>query len=253
MLASILKGSIGVICGVAVAAATGVPGQAAQNLAQPPPQASTPPPASTPTVPRSPTALSGVWKFNKDLSSDTSKLDAQANSPQGNGGSGSGSGGGRRGFGGFGGRGRPSQSNTQQGLETRALIREMAEPPNQITMVVTDTTTTFTDDQGVERKFTTDGNKEKIDLGTAQVDSVSKWNADVLTVEMTGGNFKLTETYQLTVQGHELVETLSSTSSGNRQGSGLGTTAVPIKFVFDRADAGGGGQHRPGLAPHLGN
>lgn len=242
------------MCGVAVAAASGAVGLAMQDPTQPPAQASTPPPASAPNPPRLPTALSGVWKLNKELSSDTSKLDAQTSNPQSSSGGNSGSYGGHHGgFGGFGGgRGGRSSSNTEQGLETRALIREMAEPPDQVTMVVTDGATTFTDDQGVERKFTTDGKKEKIDLGTAQVDSVSKWDGDVLTVELTGGNFKLTETYQLTIQGHELVETLSSTNSSRNQGSGIGTTAVPIKRVFDRADTAGGGPHPLGPVSHVG-
>ena len=37
------------------------------------------------------------------------------------------------------------------------------------------------------RKFTTDGKEETIDLGTAQVDAISKWDGSVLTVELTGG------------------------------------------------------------------
>ncbi|HEY6358347.1 MAG TPA: hypothetical protein VIX35_08875, partial [Vicinamibacterales bacterium] len=124
------------------------------------------------------------------------------------------------------------------GLQRRALLREMAEPPNQVTVIVTDSTTTFTDDQGVERKFTTDGKKESIDLGTARVDSVSKWDGGTLTVEMTGGNFKLTETYQLTVQGHALVVEMKSATSGKTTNTPVGS-AVPLKFIFDKVDAGG--------------
>ena len=113
----------------------------------------------------------------------------------------------------------------------------MAEPPVQVTIVVADDTTTFTDDQGAMRKFTTNAKKETIDLGTAKVDSVSKWDGGTLTVEMTGGSFKLTETYQLTVQGHALVVELKSTNSASRNANGAGTTAVPVKRIYDRADA----------------
>ena len=64
--------------------------------------------------------------------------------------------------------------------------------------------------------------------------------APCLTVELTGGSSKLTETYQLTVQGHALVEELKGTGSGlNHGGSSTMTTPVPIKRIFDKADAGG--------------
>ena len=89
------------------------------------------------------------------------------------------------------------------------------------------------------RKFTTDGKKETIDLGTAQVGyAISKWDGGVLTVELTGGSFKLTETYQLTVQGHELVVALASVNSAKGQASNTGAAAVPIKRIYDRGDAG---------------
>jgi hypothetical protein len=239
MLRQILHGSITLICGLAVTT-LGAPARvraAAQDPAPPQAQAPAPPPAPN----QNPSALGGIWKFNKDLSSDTSKLQTQADNaspsagPSGRprGGSGGGYG---RGGGGGGGR---SVGSTEQGLQTRALLREMAEPPAQVTIVVSDGATTFTDDQGAVRKFTTDGKKESIDLGTAKVDSVAKWDGGTLTVEMTGGNVKLTETYQLTVQGHALVVELKSVNSGSTRSSGSGTTAVPYKRIYDRVDTGG--------------
>jgi hypothetical protein len=89
------------------------------------------------------------------------------------------------------------------------------------------------------RKFTTNGKKETIDLGTAQVDGVSKWDNGILTVELTGGSFKLTETYQVTVQGHALVVELKSATGNKNNGAAVGSTAVPIKRIYDKADAGG--------------
>jgi len=226
---------------LAALAATAVV-RAAQDPAGPQqPQIQAPAPAPAPAANQIPTALGGIWKFNKDLSSDTSKLQTQAdNTPAGSGATGHSRGGFGGGFGrGGGGGGGRSQASTEQGLQTRALLREMAEPPAQVTIVVGDGTTTFTDDQGTVRKFATNGKKESIDLGTAKVDSVSKWDGGTLTVEMTGGSFKLTETYQLTVQGHALVVELTSTNSSSRNGTGAGTTAVPVKRIYDRVETAG--------------
>jgi hypothetical protein len=243
MSRQILQGSTGVICGLALSALapTAIALASAHHLdwpQQPATQAAAP--APTPAANQLPSALGGIWKFNKDLSSDTSKLQTQAdNTPPSSGATGrphGGFGGFGPGGGGGGGRGRTS---TEQGLQTRALLREMAEPPAQVTIVVADETTTFTDDQGAVRKFTTNGKKESIDLGTAKVDSVSKWDGGTLTVELTGGSFKLTETYQLTVQGHALVVELKSTNSASRYPGGSGTTAVPLKRIYDKADVGG--------------
>jgi hypothetical protein len=238
----ILRGSMrlvgGLVFGVLVAPAI-VRAAAQDPVPPPPPPVQAPAPAPTPAANQSPSALGGIWKFNKDLSSDTSKLQTQAdNTPatsSATGRSRGGFGGYGRGGGGGGGGGR-IQPNAEQALQTRALLREMAEPPAQVTIVVEDDTTTFTDDQGAVRKFTTNGKKESIDLGTAKVDSVSKWDGGTLTVEMTGGSFKLSQTYQLTVQGHALVVELKSTNSASKNTNGAGTTAVPIKRIYDRVD-----------------
>lgn len=255
MSRKILKGSISLVGGLALAVA-GTAVRAAGQNPPPPTQTQTTPPAQTaastqapapadtpPPVPnRDPHALGGLWKVNTDLSSDTSKLQQQTdNATQSAAATGSRRGGGGFGFGhgggGGGGGNKPSTTNSQQGLETRALLREMADTPQALTVIIADDTTTFTDDQGLVRKFTTNGKKETIDLGTAQVDSISKWDGGVLTVELTGGNFKLTETYQLTVQGHELVVALASLNTGNKSAN-TGAAAVPIKRIYDRADAG---------------
>ena len=232
MLRQIRQGSIAFICGLAVTAvgAAAAARAAAQDPAPPQPQT----PAAAPAANQDPRALGGIWKFNKELSSDTSKLETQAENASPSGGASSRP---RSRFSGFGGGGGRSVGSTEQGLQTRALLREMAQPPAQVTIVVADDTTTFTDDQGAVRKFTTNGKKESIDLGTAKVDSVSKWDGGTLTVELTGGNVKLTETYQLTVQGHALVVELKSVNSGSTRTSGSGASAVPFKRIYDRADA----------------
>jgi hypothetical protein len=217
--------------------------QTAQQ-APPPPQTPVTPVASTPGLQApadtSPARLGGIWNLNRELSTDTSNLLSEptaGSAGSGGGRSGSGSGGGGRrggGRGGYGGRsGSTTQSSSEQAVEARALGREVAEPPARITVVVADDTTTFTDDQGVVRKFTTSGKKESIDLGGAHVDSVSKWDNGVLTIELTAGSVKVTETYQVTVQGHEMVVEVKST--GGPRG---GANAVPVKRIYDKANAG---------------
>jgi hypothetical protein len=185
-----------------------------------------------------PARLGGIWNLNRDLSSDTSNLlsEPSSGSSSGSGGRSGGSGGrrGGRGGGGYGGRGGSApQANSEQTLDARALTREVAEPPARLTVVITDDTTTFTDDEGVVRKFTTNGKKESIELGGAHVDSVSKWEFGVLTIDLTAGSVKLTETYQVTVQGHEMVVELKTT--GGPRG---GANAVPVKRIYDKADGG---------------
>lgn len=236
MFGRILRGSITLFFAAAPAA---VPVNA-----QAPAHNSSQTPVATPAAPSQPNpdpqALAGIWKLNKDLSSDTSKLQTQAESAQPSGDAGRRRRGGSGGFSGGYGRGggaRPEgNSDSAHALQVRALLREMADQPTQETIVVTPDTTTLTDDHGVVRKFTTNGKKEAIDLDATQVDSVSKWEGGALTVELSAGAFKLSETYQLTVQGHELVVALSSTSS-SRQG-GVPTPA-PVKRIYDKADAGG--------------
>jgi hypothetical protein len=235
LLPHIPQGSIGFIV---IASFTAVPcAIGLQDVA--------PPTAQTVQAPARPAAFGGIWKFNKELSSDTSKLQTQAeNAAASTDGGGAKRRRGSAGFGGHGGGGGRGGGTSGSGsssaaLQTRALMREMADAPAQLTIVVTDTSSTMTDDQGVVHKFTTDGKKEAIDLGSAQVDGVSKWDGGTLTVELTGGAFKLTETYQLTVQGHALVEELKGTGSASGRNGGAGASAVPVKRIFDKADAGG--------------
>lgn len=186
--------------------------------------------------------LGGVWKFNKDLSTDTSTMGRSAqpqdpgpgSSRGGGGGGGSYGGGGGRSRGGGGGRGYGGGgADPEQMLQLKALTREVAEAPDRLTIVVSDAIVEFTDDQGVVRKFTTSGKKEKIDLGTSKVDVQSKWDAGVLTIEMSAGSAKLTETYQVTIEGHVLIETM-------KLQTGSGSTSAPVpKRIFDKSESRG--------------
>jgi hypothetical protein len=198
-------------------------------------------------VPAAPIAgqarLGGIWKFNKDLSTDTSTMERSGQQPEpagagGRSGGGGGGGGyrgggggsrsgGGRGYGGGGGAG----ADPEQMLQFKALTREVAEAPERLTIVVSDVMVEFTDEEGVVRKFATNGKKEKIDLGTARVDSQSKWDSTgVLTIEMTAGSARLTEMFQVTVEGHMLVETMKL------QVEGASSSAPVPKRIFDRSE-----------------
>jgi len=183
--------------------------------------------------PASEARLGGIWKLNHDLSTDTSGFGRQT--PQASGQSGSSGrmgsrGGGRGGFrGGSGASG--SSTNSEQMLQLRTLTGEVANAPDRLTIVVSAATTEFTDDQGVVRKFDTSGKKGQIDIDGTKVDVQSKWDQDVLTIELTAGHAKLTETYQVTIEGHALVETMKL-----QTGSDTGSQSLPVKRIFDKVE-----------------
>ena len=203
----------------------------------------TPPPLSS-------SKFVGVWQFNKDLSSPTP--DAQSTTPRqpsgrvgrvGGGGFGGRGGGGGGGFGGRGGAG--GGTDQTQMLQARKLITEVMTPPETVTIVADETTVTFTDDHGVIRKYTTNGKKEKVDIGGPKIDSTTKWDGASLTQDLGIGDAKVTETYTISDDGNQLTEVISIKNSGagqygNRGGGGSGGPAPSreIRHVFTRATLG---------------
>jgi hypothetical protein len=208
---------------------TGQTGQTAQS-------------ASSDHVAAATTTISGLWHFNKELSSDGTATQAAPSGSGGQGGGGYGGGGSRGSYGvggrggsyggrGGGGSGGGSTASQAQMAEARTVLHEIGQPPQQVTIVTDEKTVIFTDGEGLVRKFTTDGKKEKVDIVTAKVDSITKWDGPVLTQELSIGQLKVTRTWQLTKQGDMLVETVK-TDAGGRSGS----AGTPIKFIFDRAE-----------------
>jgi hypothetical protein len=179
-----------------------------------------------------PTKLSGVWTLNKELSTDTSQMGQQAATPNGGtdrGGRRRGGGGRRGGFGGAGGGRNGTGANQEQMAQMRALWREITERPLQVTIVATPSAVTFTNDQGTVRKYSASGKKESIDLGTAKIDATTKWDHDALTQDMSGGPLKASWKYQVTVEGHQLVVTI--TTEGDQRD---GRPATPITRIYDK-------------------
>ncbi len=132
-------------------------------------------------------------------------------------------GGGRGGFGG--GRGGDAigtgSFNNDQMAAMRAAMREVGQAPSVLNIVVSGELVSFTNDQGVVRKFVANRKKEKIALGDVKVDCVTSWNQDTLTQEMKAGAITIVRTWQVATDGQHLAITISTTG----------------------AQAGGGGPH----------
>jgi len=128
--------------------------------------------------------------------------------------------------------------SSEQMLDMRALAREMAEAPETLTIVSSPNDVSFTDDQGVVRKFKTNDKKEKIEMSGAKIEATSKWEGQVLQQELTAGQLKIKTNYQTTVEGNQLVVTISAEGGGSRGGGGgaggNGTARPPIKRIYDR-------------------
>ena len=191
-------------------------------------------PASSSTSTLAGSKLIGEWQFNKDHSTPAPAEAAGGESGQ------RGGRGGRSGGGGFGGgygagynTGRP---NEEQLLQMRALLREVNETPDRVTLVATDTTVSFTDNQGIVRKYATSGKREKIELGTAKIDVVTKWTGQELTQEFTAGALKVTERYGVSADGKQLTETITVQGAAAAGGGAGGNSnqTHEITRVFDR-------------------
>lgn len=121
-----------------------------------------------------------------------------------------------------------------QDLRTRAIYRELTVPPRELSITASLASVSFVDEDGVERKVSTTGKKEKLDLGTAVVDAKSRWDAAALMIEMEAtSSLKLICTFDLAPTGRQLLVTLKT---------GEGETARPgqlrgyLQRVYDRID-----------------
>jgi hypothetical protein len=180
-----------------------------------------------------PTRLAGQWHFDRELSTPPTASAADGVSPPPAGF------GGHRGGGGFGGGGRGAgrvrgtQTMSDDVLALRAFMRELAEPPQVLTIVVTAADVTMTDELGAVRKIRTDGKKQKVDFGPgAMMDTKASWDHDRLTLEVGSGDAMITATYQVTVDGRMLVMTVQPPVSQRNSSS----ASSPIKLVYTRAE-----------------
>jgi len=172
-------------------------------------------------------SIVGGWTLNKDLSDQpqddlASGENARGASPGGGrrgGGFGGGGAGGRRrgGFGGGGGGGNGGYTgNPGDLLRSRNAIRDILNPPSHLVIVQADTMILMTAPDGRTLRLSPDGKKVKDD--TTKIERRTKWVGDKLVSEVTGlGSTKLTETYSIDSELHQLRVAAQIEGGGNQK------------------------------------
>ena len=167
---------------------------------------------------RSVAAISGVWDYNKNLSVDaaTGKPEQTPQSAtQGRRGGASAS------SGGGGGGTTPATSGGGSSLdwerrmeamfiaERRALVGDLMEVPEILTIRVTNESVTFVDDLKRERTYPTDGKLRKYQIGAAQFEARASWDGTRFRKDIEGSNgFRMSEVYFLGEDGNRLIVVL---------------------------------------------
>ena len=192
--------------------------------------------------PARPSSIVGVWTLNADTPpAPPEGGDPEGRGPGGRGGPGGGpggqggpggggfgggfSGGGRGGGGGAGGRGNPEAMQRR-----RDALRDILEAPARMTIMRTESMVIITTGDGRTTRLATDGSKVK-DQSTG-IERKTRWDGNRLLSEISGaGRGKLTETYSLDPESHQLV-VLLQTGDGNSRQSG-GPTPGARRRVYD--------------------
>ena len=175
-------------------------------------------------------SLAGAWTLNKDLSDQPTDRGNRGNGAN-RGGYGSG-GGRRRGGGGFGGGGRGGygqggqpQMDPETAQRVRDALRDITNPPEQMTITQTDSMVVITNADGHTTRLSADGKKIK-DENTG-IERKTKWDTGKLVTEISGPNgMKVTQTYALNPELHQL--RLTTQVEGSRGGQ-----ARTISTVYD--------------------
>jgi hypothetical protein len=90
--------------------------------------------------------------------------------------------------------------------ERRALVRDLLEVAETLTIRVTGTSVTFVDDLDRERTYPTDGKMHKYQLGAAQFEARATWDGSRLRKDIEGANnFRMSEVYFLIDDGSRMV------------------------------------------------
>jgi len=179
-------------------------------------------------------AIAGTWTLNKDLS-DKGTADAREDSGREGGrrggyGRGGGFGGGMRGGmgrgGGYGGAGVDREGMQRQ----RDAMRDLMNPPERLTIVQTETMVVITTGDGRVTRLSPDGKKIKDE--NTRIERKTKWDGGRLVSEISGlGGGKITETYAVDPERHQLTVTL--VGDGDSRMSGR----IAQRRVYDPADA----------------
>lgn len=177
-----------------------------------------------------PVRLNGIWDLNKDLSTKPSAAPVEPGGQGARGGQSSGGGGYRGGSGvGYRGGGNGGRGGSDPMREVRALVRELEQSAVRITIVSRPESVSVTDTEGVVRKFQTNGKPDSVAINGNTIEVKSKWTGDILSQEFKAGSVTFVRTVETTVDGHQLLITL--TPKGDKTG-----VAGPafMRFVYDR-------------------
>lgn len=197
--------------------------------------------AAVPQTPQesAPVRLNGVWDLNKDLSTKPLAAPGEPGTQGGRGGGRPGGGGGGSSIpGGIGGgrgggmRGGGRENGSPDDLrKARAIMEELMRSPARLTIASKPESVSITDPDGVIRKFVSDGKTDKVAINGNTIEVKSKWDGEVLNQEFKAGSNKFLRAIETTIDGHQLVLTI--TPKGN--GGGVAGPSF-MRFVYDRND-----------------
>ena len=165
------------------------------------------------------TPIEGAWTLNKDLSDEpaareTGRGEGQDRGRRGGGGYGRGGGfgGGMRGGGGGGGR---SRGNPEDVARMRDALHDVMTAADHLTITQTESMLVITTQDGRTTRLSPDGKKVKDD--NTKIERKTKWDAGKLVSEIDGlGPGKITETYSVDPEKHQLAITVQTEGGRNR-------------------------------------
>jgi hypothetical protein len=178
-------------------------------------------PKDKPVLPPN-TSLTGTWKFNTDDSDDGRKKMQESHGGHGGHGGGGypgGGGGGGMHGGGYGG-GRPTD-------EDREKMHELLEPSTTLNLVRKDNELDLTDAENRKLIFFTDGRKVEKGKDDTYQQIPAQWkDGNLVSNEKGLRGGKLSRTFELGQEGHQLYETI-------RMNSMRSNSTVVIRYVYD--------------------
>jgi hypothetical protein len=174
--------------------------------------------------------INGAWVLNRDMGDQMQRGgDGESGDRESGGGHRHGGGGGYgvsgmgMGRGGMGGGGQMSDEQKQEMERRRALMKEMLQPSDRMTVTVENDIVTFTESDGRVRKFKTDGKKEKHQFDNGTVETKSKWDNGGLVIETDLQNgMKLTQTYTVASGEKRQLVLATKMEGGGGGGGGMG-------------------------------
>jgi len=162
-------------------------------------------------------SIAGGWTLNKELSDKPQAARDQDSAGRrrgdgGGGGGGMGRGGrGRRG-GGMGRGGMGAGESPEDAQRMRDAMRDIMNPPDHLTIVQADRMILITSGDGRVTRLAPDGKKIKDE--NTRIERKTKWDAGKLVSEVSGlGPGKITETYAVDPEHHQLMVTVAMESS----------------------------------------